>query len=83
MVEYTFIRLWILKAREQGIQKLRIIDPRSIKFVREIEKDEKNELEKGVSQIKKIREYFLYTEGQVIGTTLTAQKNALLSQKIV
>ena len=50
------------KNREQGIQKLRIIDPRSIKFVREIEKDEKNELEKGVSQIKKIREYFLYTE---------------------
>ena len=54
------------KNREQGIQKLRIIDPRSIKFVREIEKDEKNELEKGVSQIKKIREYFLYTEGQVL-----------------
>ena len=69
------------KNREQGIQKLRIIDPRSIKFVREIEKDEKNELEKGVSQIKKIREYFLYTEGQVIGTTLTAQKNAIALTK--
>ena len=69
------------KSREQGIQKLRIIDLRSIKFVREIEKDEKNELEKGVSQIKKIREYFLYTEGQVIGTTLTAQKNAIALTK--
>jgi len=50
-----------------GVQKLRIVDPRSIKFVREIEKDDKQQITKGIAGIKKIKEYFLYTEGQVVG----------------
>ena len=55
------------KNQKDGIQKLRIIDPRSIKFVREVQKDEQQEISKGIGGIKRIKEYFLYTEGQVMG----------------
>jgi|TARA_R110000822_G_scaffold63911_3_gene157034 hypothetical protein len=68
-------------AVEQGIQKLRIIDPRSIKFVREVIKDEKQEIEKGVSSIKSIKEYFLYSEGQVMGLGMTGSKSAIALTK--
>jgi len=67
--------------KTSGIQKLRIIDPRSIKFVREVEKDDKRELEKGVSTIKSIKEYFLYSEGSVMGPTMTASKGAIALTK--
>jgi len=60
---------------KEGIQKLRIVDPRSIKFVREVIKDEQQEITKGVSGIKKIKEYFLYTEGSV-ATNVTQMKTA-------
>lgn len=54
---------------KEGIQKLRIVDPRSIKFVREIERDEQQQISKGIAGIKRVKEYFLYTEGKVIGNT--------------
>ena len=60
---------------KEGIQKLRIVDPRSIKFVREVVKDEQQEITKGVGGIKKIKEYFLYTEGSV-ATNVTQMKTA-------
>jgi len=61
--------------KKDGIQKLRIIDPRSIKFVREVEKNEKDAISKGIGSIKEIKEYFLYSEGQVIGPTMTSSQN--------
>jgi hypothetical protein len=67
--------------KKDGIQKLRIIDPRSIKFVREVEKNEKDAISKGIGSIKEIREYFLYSEGQVIGPTMTSSQNAVALTK--
>ena len=63
------------KSTKEGIQKLRIIDPRSIKFVREVERDENEQITKGVAPIKKVKEYFLYTEGKVVGN-IAQIKNA-------
>lgn len=63
------------KNTKEGIQKLRIVDPRSIKFVREVIKDEQQEIAKGVGGIKKIKEYFLYTEGSV-ATNVSQMKSA-------
>jgi hypothetical protein len=63
------------KNQKEGIQKLRIIDPRSIKFVREVKKDDKQEITKGVGSIKSIKEYFLYSEGQVLGNVSQMQSN--------
>ena len=53
------------KNKKEGIQKLRLIDPRSIKFVREVIYDDN--AKDGIKRVKEIREYFLYSEGQVIG----------------
>jgi hypothetical protein len=64
------------KNTKDGIQKLRIIDPRSIKYVREVEKDESNVSEDGMAHIKRVREYFLYTEGSVIGNIAQIKKAA-------
>lgn len=59
---------------KQGIQKLRIIDPRSMRYVREIEKGDPA-VDGGVQAIKSIREYFLYTEGTVIGSNTTIKSS--------
>ena len=64
------------KNTKDGIQKLRIIDPRSIKYVREVEKDEANVSEDNIAHIKRVREDFLYTEGSVIGNIAQIKKAA-------
>ena len=70
------------KNTKEGIQKLRIIDPRSIKYVREVKKDDKQQIEKGVGAIKSIREYFLYSEGQVLGNIVQMkQQNSVALTK--
>ena len=66
--------------KKQGIQKLRLIDPRSMKYVREIERDA--ETTEGVSKIKNVYEYFLYTEGSVMSNTVTLKStNAIALTK--
>jgi hypothetical protein len=70
------------KNTKEGIQKLRIIDPRSIKYVREVKKDDKQQIEKGVGAIKSIKEYFLYSEGQVLGNIVQMkQQNSVALTK--
>ena len=56
--------------QKEGIQKLRLIDPRSIKFVREVKKS-KPDGEIGTQTITGIKEYFLYSEGKQIGNNIS------------
>lgn len=69
---YEIFRRWYIDGRiyfhkvidvndpEDGIQEIRPVDPRQIKKIREFETDQDEEL--GVNLVKKIKEYFLYSE---------------------
>ena len=61
------------KNTKQGIQKLRLIDPRSIKYVREVQKS--GNPTDGVQPIKKVKEYFMYSEGSIIGNVAQIKDN--------
>jgi len=54
---------------KEGIKKLRMIDPRSIKYVREVNKEQNKST--GVDYIKDIQEYFLYSENNVLYNPVT------------
>jgi hypothetical protein len=56
---------------KQGIKKLRMIDPRSVKYVREIERETNEKTQ--VEYIKSMEEYFLYSENSVIFNPVTGK----------
>lgn len=65
---------------EKGIMELRSIDPAKIKKVRKVEKEMKNVNGVNASVVKKIEEYFIYTdleESSILPTTTNGIKIAL------
>jgi hypothetical protein len=67
------------KNQKEGIQKLRLIDPRSIKYVREVIQED--DAKDGIQRVKEIKEYFLYSEGQLIGNLADSRQGAVALTK--